>query len=339
MGGGGAHCPGSLTQFDAATAPRQETDAQPPHLTRSQRKRIDAAIARANRSDRKETSAQESIPYERMWPDGICRVAAQYYTKTIQFLDINYQLNQDEDKTAIFESWGDFLNYFDSSIHFQLSFFNLPVGQEAVTQSLRVTLQGDEFDEIRREYLSILKAQVSQGSRGLKKTKYLTFGIEAESMRTAKPRLDRIETDILGNFKRLGVTAFPLNGKERLGLMHDLFHMDAPRPFAFDWKWLPAGGTSTKDYIAPSSFVFRTGRRFSMGNLQGAVSFLQILAPEMSDRLLADFLDTDSPLVVSLHIQSLDQVKAIKTIKRKITDLDKAKIDEVRPDRALCSVA
>ena len=158
--------------------------------------------AKANRSDRKETSAQESIPYERMWPDGICRVAAQYYTKTIQFLDINYQLNQDEDKTAIFEGWGDFLNYFDSSIHFQLSFFNLPVGQEAVTQSLRVTLQGDEFDEIRKEYLSILKAQVSQGSRGLQKTKYLTFGIEAESIRTAKPRLDRIETDILGNFKR-----------------------------------------------------------------------------------------------------------------------------------------
>ena len=308
--------------------PRQETDARPPHLTRSQRKRIDAAIARANRSDRKETSAQESIPYERMWPDGICRVAAQYYTKTIQFLDINYQLNQDEDKTAIFEGWGDFLNYFDSSIHFQLSFFNLPVGQETVTQSLRVMLQGDEFDEIRKEYLSILKAQVSQGSRGLQKIKYLTFGIEAESIRTAKPRLDRIETDILGNFKRLGVTAFPLNGKERLALMHDLFHMDAPRPFAFDWKWLPAGGTSTKDYIAPSSFVFRTGRRFSMGNLQGAVSFLQILAPEMSDRLLADFLDMDSPLVVSLHIQSLDQVKAIKTIKRKITDLDKAKIDE-----------
>ena len=308
--------------------PRQETDARPPHLTRSQRKRIDTAIARANRSDRKETSAQESIPYERMWPDGICRVAAQYYTKTIQFLDINYQLNQDEDKTAIFEGWGDFLNYFDSSIHFQLSFFNLPVGQEAVTQSLRVTLQGDEFDEIRREYLTILKAQVSQSSRGLQKTKYLTFGIEAESIRTAKPRLDRIETDIINNFKRLGVTAFPLNGKERLGLMHDLFHMDSPRPFAFDWKWLPAGGTSTKDYIAPSSFVFRTGRRFSMGNLQGAVSFLQILAPEMSDRLLADFLDMDSPLVVSLHIQSLDQVKAIKTIKRKITDLDKSKIEE-----------
>ena len=239
--------------------PRQETDVRPPHLTRSQRKRIDTAIARANRSDRKETSAQKSIPYERMWPDGICRVAARYYTKTIQFLDINYQLNQDEDKTAIFEGWGDFLNYFDSSIHFQLSFLNLPVGQEAVTQSLRVTLQGDEFDEIRKEYLSILKAQVSQGSRGLQKTKYLTFGIEAESIRTAKPRLDRIETDILGNFERLGVTAFHLNGKERLGLMHDLFHMDVPDPSPLTGSGCPLAALPPRTISRPAPLCFAPG--------------------------------------------------------------------------------
>ena len=59
-----------------------------------------------------------------MFPDGICRVTDSYYTKTVQFQDINYQLNQNEDKTAIFDSWCDFLNYFDSSTHFQLSFVN-----------------------------------------------------------------------------------------------------------------------------------------------------------------------------------------------------------------------
>ena len=70
-------------------------------LSRADRKQIEAAIARANRTDKKEKSAQDSIPYERMWPDGICRVADGHYTKTIQFQDINYQLSQNEDKTAI----------------------------------------------------------------------------------------------------------------------------------------------------------------------------------------------------------------------------------------------
>ena len=73
---------------------------------------------------------RDSIPYERMWPDGICKVADGRYTKTIQFQDINYQLSQNEDKTAIFEGWCDFLNYFDSSIRFQLSFLNLAASQD-----------------------------------------------------------------------------------------------------------------------------------------------------------------------------------------------------------------
>ena len=64
-----------------------------------------------------------------------------------------------------------------------------------------------------------------------------------------------------------------------------------------------------------------------MGGKFGAVSFLQITAPEMNDRLLADLLDTDSTILVSLHIRSMDQNEAIKTVKRKITDLDSMKID------------
>lgn len=105
-------------------------------LSRRDRKQIEAAIARANRTDRKEQSAQDSIPYQRMWADGICRVTDSHYTKTVQFQDINYQLSQNEDKTAIFESWCDFLNYFDSSIRFQLSFLNLAASEDVFARSI-----------------------------------------------------------------------------------------------------------------------------------------------------------------------------------------------------------
>ena len=297
-------------------------------LSRSDRKQIEAAIARANRTDRKEKSAQDSIPYQRMWPDGICRVTDSHYTKTVQFQDINYQLSQNEDKTAIFESWCDFLNYFDSSIHFQLSFLNLAASEDAFARSINIPPQGDDFDSIRQEYTGMLQDQLARGNNGLVKTKYLTFGVDAESLKMAKPRLERIETDILNNFKRLGVIAEVLNGAERLRQLHGIFHMDEQAPFRFSWDWLAPSGLSTKDFIAPSSFAFRNGKTFRMGRKYGAVSFVQILAPELNDRMLADFLDMESSLIVSLHIQSLDQVKAIKTVKRKITDLDRAKIEE-----------
>lgn len=297
-------------------------------LSRADRKQIEAAIARANRTDKKEKSAQDSIPYERMWPDGICRVADGHYTKTIQFQDINYQLSQNEDKTAIFEGWCDFLNYFDSSIKFELSFLNLAASKETFARAISIPLQGDDFDSIRVEYMTMLQNQLAKGNNGLIKTKYLTFGIDADSIKSAKPRLERIETDILNNFKRLGVAAKTLDGKARLAQLHGIFHMDEQLPFRFEWDWLPSSGLSTKDFIAPSGFEFRTGKQFRMGKKYGAVSFVQILAPELNDRMLAEFLDMESNLVVSLHIQSVDQIKAIKTVKRKITDLDKSKIEE-----------
>ena len=295
-------------------------------LTREERTRLREILART-RKEKYPSTAQQTIPYDRIWPDGIC-LANKRYTKTLRFQDINYQLAQNEDKTAIFEGWCDFLNYFDSSIHFQLSFMNLTAGTEAFEQSIAIPLRGDADDESRIEYAAMLKNQMAKGSNGLTKTKFLTFGVEADGIKTARPRLERIETDVINNFKRLGAAVETLNGKERLRLLHSIFHMDTQEKFAFEWDWLPRTGLSTKDFIAPTGFEFREGRRFRMGGTLGAVSFLQILAPELNDRMLADFLNMESSLIVSLHIQSIDQTAAIRQIKRKITELDQSKIDE-----------
>ena len=295
-------------------------------LTREERARLKEILART-RKEKYPSTAQQTIPYDRIWPDGIC-LANKRYTKTLRFQDINYQLAQNEDKTAIFEGWCDFLNYFDSSIHFQLSFMNLTAGTEAFEQSIAIPLRGDADDESRIEYAAMLKNEMAKGSNGLTKTKFLTFGVEADGIKTARPRLERIETDVINNFKRLGAAVETLNGKDRLRLLHSIFHMDTQEKFAFEWDWLPRTGLSTKDFIAPTGFEFRESRRFRMGGTLGAVSFLQILAPELNDRMLADFLNMESSLIVSLHIQSIDQTAAIKQIKRKITELDQSKIDE-----------
>lgn len=271
-------------------------------------------------------SAQDSIPYLLLRPDGICQVTPNHFTKTIQFRDINYQLSDNEDKQAIFDGWCDFLNYFDSSIMFQFSFVNLTGLREAFSHT--IPLRSDQFESIQRELSRIIQEQQAKGNNGIVKTKYLTFGIDADNIRSAKPRLERIETDILNNFKRLGVSAEVLNGHERLRVLHDILRMDTPESFSFRWEDLPRSGLSTKDYIAPSSFLFNRAKDFRMGKKFASVSFLQILAPELSDRILKDFLDMESNVVVNIHVQSVDQVSAIKTIKRTITDLDKSKIEE-----------
>ena len=297
-------------------------------MTKEQQKQIDAAVARAKGKDKKQMSAQDSIPFQRMFKDGICRVTDNYYTKTVKFLDINYQLNNNEDKNAIFDSWCDFLNYFDSSVKFQLSFINLTGAKEVYSDNITIPVRGDMFDGIAIEYQNFLREQLAKGNNGIVKTKYLSFGIESPSIKQAKPRLERLEADIITNFKKLGVIATPVNGRERLKIMHGMFHTDEKIPFNFSWDWLASSGLSVKDFIAPSSFEFANGKTFGIGKKVGAASFLQILAPEINDRMLADFLDMESNVVVSMHVQSVDQVNAIKTVKRKITDLQKMKIEE-----------
>ena len=214
---------------------KEAADLQlPKNLTREEKREVQKVIRRARKNDGIPRTAQQSIPFERMFPDGICRVRDNYYTKTIQFQDINYQLAQQEDKTAIFEEWCSFLNFFDSSISFELSFVNLSTDSADFDKNIRIRHQLDGYDDIRDEYSGMLKTQLAQGNNGLTKTKYLTFGIEEVSMKQAKPRLSHIQTDVINNFRRLGVKTKVLNGAERLKLMHSIFHMGDQEKFSFD---------------------------------------------------------------------------------------------------------
>lgn len=307
---------------------KQEKIKVPSYLTKKEQHQIQSIIENARNDDGVPRTAQQSIPFQRMFPDGICRVKDNYYTKTIQFQDINYQLAQQEDQSAIFEEWCSFLNFFDSSIHFELSFMNMATDVESFEKSIRIPFKNDGFNAVRNEYSQMLKTQLSQGNNGLTKTKYLTFGIEAKSMKEAKPRLEHIQINLLNNFRRLGVAVKVLNGKERLQLIHSMFHMYEMDKFRFEWKWLSETGLSVKDFIAPTSFSFPESRVFQVGESFGAMSYLMISASDLSDQMLKDFLEMDSSQIITMHIQSVDQTSAIKQVKHTITELDRSKIEE-----------
>ena len=272
-------------------------------------------------------SAQQTIPYVAMHPDGICQLPGGLYTKTVEYEDINYAVASTEDQTAIFGGWSSFLNYFDSSLPFQLSFVNRR-SRSVSRYKVNIPAQHDDFDSIRGEFVDMLKGQIAKSNNGIVRSKYITFGLPAGSAAEARPRLDRVEADVMGNFKRLGVQSRPLDGRDRLAALHGQLHPGSREPFRFAWKDIPKTGMGTKDFIAPDSFDFRQSRTFRVGQSWGAVSYLQILASEMSDKLLAEILELDAELTVTLHVQTVDQLKAIKTIKGKISDIGRMKAEE-----------
>lgn len=272
-------------------------------------------------------SAQQTIPYIAMHPDGVCQIPGGIYTKTVEYEDINYSVASTEDQSAIFSGWSSCLNYFDSSLPFQLSFVNRR-SRSASRYKVNIPPQEDDYNSIREEYVEMLKGQIAKSNNGIERSKYITFGLPASSAAEARPRLDRVESDVMGNLKRLGVQSQPLDGRERLALLHSQLHPGSREPFRFAWKDIPETGMGTKDYIAPDSFDFRDSRTFRVGRYYGAASYLQIIASELSDRLLAEILELDAELTVTLHIQTVDQLKAIKTIKGKISDIGRMKVEE-----------
>ena len=271
---------------------------------------------------------QETLPYKEIYRDGICQTEDRFFSKTIQFFDINYQLAKNDDKTTIFENYCEFLNYFDSSVRFQITFLNQQVNFDEYSKTIDIPPKGDAFDDIRKEYADMLKMQLAKGNNGLVKTKYITFGIKAESLRAAKSRLERIETGILNNFKVLGAAARPLNGLERLKILHDTMNMDTKEPFKFHYGMVAKTGLGTKDFIAPTGFDFRNDSYFRMGQTFGCVSYLQITSPELTDKMLADFLDMEENLIVNIHVQPVDPKAAIKSLKNILSNIQKMKIEE-----------
>ena len=66
----------------------------------------------------------------------------------------------------------------------------------------------------------------------------------------------------------------------------------------------------------------------SKGKAAHLPSYLQILASELSDKLLAELLEMDAEMTITLHIQTVDQAAAVKSIKAKVSDIDKMKVEE-----------
>ena len=293
-------------------------------LTQGEQKQLHCLIQKSSNS-KNVITAQQSIPYIHMYSDGLCHIKDNLYSKCIRFGELNYQLAGQEEQQEIFGNWCGLFNQIDTSINIQISFYDQNLRD--ITLDTLFPFQKDVHHKIRDEYFSVISKEFQNENNTYNKEKYLTYTIRAENPKTARTRFAHIEREFLNQFETLGVSANVVTGYERLEIMHGIFHPQKEQ-FWLSWEYLTATGLTTKDVIAPSSFTFKDNRYFQIGDTYGAASFVQILASELSDRLLSDILHSEQNILVSLHIKSINQIEAIRQVKRKITDLDKMKIEE-----------
>ena len=304
---------------------------KPGRLSFSEKRRLSElrrTLAGKSRGQAVPDTAQKTITFQKMYRDGICQVTNMFYTRMVEFYDINYDLLEQSDQEDILVEYSRFINYFDPSIKFELFLFNRQVNETVLTEQFEIPLQDDAFNDIREEYAQMLKKQSAKGNNGILKSKYIIFGVESTGIREARNKLNNIQTDVIRNLDNIGTNARILDGKARLRILHEYFNQGTMEPFRFSFQELAESGKSVKDYIAPPGFDFRYPSRFKSGDMYGRVSYLDMIAPSVSDGLLKRLLDIDDNLTVTLHMQTIDPVKALKKLKGALSNIQKMKIEE-----------
>lgn len=262
-----------------------------------------------------------------MFEDGICEVIDGFYSKTIKFSDINYQIAKREDQVEIFSKYCEFLNYFDSTIPVQITIVNRAIDKADFKNQMFLKKRNDRLDVYRDEYNQMLHDKALEGQNSILREKYLTFSSFAADHETAITTLARIETDVLNNFKSLGCDTKTMSGTERLELLHNVF-LQHKHPFSFKYDYLVSSDLKTKDFIAPDSFDFSDKSRFEFGDRFGQVLYLKDLPPDLSDKLLSEISDLPINMLINIHINSVEQDKALDLVKQKISFMEQQKIDE-----------
>lgn len=297
-------------------------------LTKKQRKQIQHRMNELKKKNMNNASATQTIiPYIEMCKDGICYVSEGVFSRTVEFFDTNYELANLDEKNGIFAKWCTLLNYFDDSIDFQFTYENQEQNLDEELEKIRIEEQHDDFNAVRKEYSDFLCQKRKDSNSGFRLRKFLTFTVKERSLKAARRRLNSIADEVIRLFTEFGVSAVVLDGSQRLETLYRSLNPFSNDRFIFDWELKNRGGYSTKDFIAPMSMKFKKNK-FEINNGYGSITSIDILAGELSDRILKKFLECGSQVSINIHVNSFDQTKALKFVRGKLSDVEKMKIDE-----------
>ncbi len=314
---------------------RQDNSAHPSDPDSSQMLRDYATLR--NKTDksnkRSPNTAAESVPFNKMYENGLCYIGDGKYSIMFEMSDINYHQLDDADQKDFWSSWCMFLNTLDYECSYQFCFYDHKADIEGISKKLEIDAKtGDPMHAtVITEMNDTQKRYLKTGNKGLQKQMFLiiTFKVPGFKVKVkANEFAERIKNDL---YDKLGVSTRLLNGYERLEVLFHMLNPDPDEKMIFDWDKTRNGGLSEKEQIVNHAFVFgKRSDRFEIGSKYATAAFLKLDASQISDRLLTKFLDTDSQQIVSIHIEPVYREKAAKDVKRLVSDLQKMVIDEQR---------
>lgn len=259
-------------------------------------------------------SAQETIPVDTIYKDGIFRMGNKY-SKSYRFLDINYSIASKEEKTNLFLNYGELLNSFDPSVMTKITVNNRKIDLKKFKEEILIPLQGDHIDQYRQEYNEMLLEKLSE-SDDIIQEKYITITAFKNNISDARSFFNRTTTELSAHFAKLGSKCIELNAIERLKILHD-FYRDNEDEFDFDMKNSAKKGHSFKEYIIPRMPKFKS-TYFTFEEKYGRVLYLSNYPRYIKDSIVSELCDLNKNLMYSMDIISIPTDEAVKETENKL---------------------
>lgn len=278
---------------------------------------------------KKSATSQTTIPISSIHEDGIIETKKGEYSKTLQFIDINYHIAREDDQIDIFSKYCEFLNFFNSTVKLQITIYNKSINKDEFENKIVLKHKNDGLDVYRNEYNDILKNQVSKGRNDIEKEKYITISIKANDITEARNNFIRIENEIIGLLRRMGSYGKVLSINKRLEILHDVYRSDNIGNFEYNPKMLKQRFLNIKDAIAPDSFEFKR-ESINIGNSYARVLFIRSLPSFLNDSFLTELTDFGFNMMFSMNINPIEPEFALKMIQKQITGMEDNKIEYQR---------
>ncbi|MBS4026637.1 MAG: ATP-binding protein [Clostridia bacterium] len=262
---------------------------------------------------------QQVIPIRVIWPDGIFRVGNKF-SKSYRFTDINYAVASKDDKEAMFLSYSQLLNSFDSGATTKITINNRRLNKVNFESSILIPLKDDRLDEYRREYNWMLLDKAT-GANSIVQDKYVTVSVMKKNIEEARNYFSRIGTDLMTHFSHLGSKCVELDTTERLRILHDFFRAGEETDFHFDLSAAMRKGHDFKDYICPDTFEFEKDH-FRMGDKYGRVIFLREYASYIKDSMVSELCDLNRNMMLSLDIIPIPTDEAVREVENRLLGVE-----------------
>lgn len=283
-------------------------------------------------------TVQESIPYLRVYENGIIETEKNIFSKSYPLGDVNFQIAAQEEQENIFLAYSDLLNSFDSNVRVQITINNRNIDQEEFAETVLLKPRKDTLNEYREEYNEMLKNKMAEGHNNMRREKYITLSIPAESIEDAVTQFAHYDGELSNAIKKITQQETqPMSMIDRLSILHDIYNINSEPLYktgtvekkeveSFNFEHMISQGLTTKDIIGPESMEVKKDY-IKFGDTYARVLFLDNLPTFLSTNILPDLTDVSCNMLLSVFFEAIPQDKAMKIVRNQIVNINSNVID------------